>query len=69
MFLSRDGLYTIDASSSLSELSSLINPLFDNNELSKRRAVSQVWADKQLVIIQYLTKVIQLVLLILQEKV
>ena len=52
MFLSRDGLYTIDASSSLSELSSLINPLFDNNELSKRRAVSQVWADKQLVIIQ-----------------
>ena len=38
MFLSRDGLYTIDASSSLSELSSLINPLFNNNELSKRRA-------------------------------
>ena len=52
MFLSKNGLYTIDASSSLSELSSLINPLFDNNNLAKRRAVSQVWADQQLVIIQ-----------------
>ena len=56
MFLSRDGLYTIDTSSKLEELSSLIHPLFINSELKLKRTVSKAWTDEQLIIIQIPTE-------------
>ena len=56
MFLSKNGIYTIDTSSSLSELSNLIHPLFNNTELKLKRTVSKTWSDEQLIIIHIPTE-------------
>lgn len=51
MFLSDDGLYTIDASTAVDEISSIIRPLFKEQSFTFKRAVATTWADKQLIIV------------------
>ena len=51
MFLSDDGLYTIDASTAINEISAIIRPLFKEKTFSFKRAVAKTWADKQLIVV------------------
>lgn len=46
VFLSGKGIYSIDATNSINELSANIKPLFDDNTLSKNRAIAYNWVDK-----------------------
>ena len=50
VFLSQNGIYSIDSSSALSEVSSLIKPLFLDNELKRKRAVSFNWTEKNILL-------------------
>lgn len=50
IFLSQNGIYAIDSSNALSELSSLIKPLFLDNELKRQRAVSFNWTEKNMLL-------------------
>jgi len=50
IFLSEEGVYTIDASNAVNELSSLIAPLFKDNLLKSKRAVCFNWVKENLMI-------------------
>lgn len=50
LFLSETGFYTIDASTALNELSSLIKPFFLDTSLKKKRAVSFNWTEENVLI-------------------
>jgi len=56
LFLSEEGIYTIDASNSINELSALIAPLFTNVNLKSKRAVSFNWVKENLIIINVPTE-------------
>jgi len=51
-FLSEQGVYSIDASNAVQEASSLINTLFVDRDLKKKRAVTVNWTDKDLIVMQ-----------------
>lgn len=51
MFMSDEGLYTIDSSSAINELSLKVRPLFKLQPYSFKRTVSTVWGDSQLIIV------------------
>tara|TARA_B100000902_G_scaffold399965_1_gene474069 strand:- start:4879 stop:7716 length:2838 start_codon:yes stop_codon:yes gene_type:complete len=51
-FLSEQGVYSIDASNAVQEASSLINTLFVDKDLKKKRAVTVNWTDKDLIVMQ-----------------
>lgn len=50
IFLSRNGVYSIDSSNALVELSELIKPVFLDKDLARRRAVSFNWSEKNLLL-------------------
>ena len=50
IFLSEQGIYAIDASSSLVELSSLVAPLFRDPDLVKKRAITINWTNENLIL-------------------
>jgi len=50
IFLSQNGIYSIDSSNALSEVSSLIKPLFLDNELKRQRAVTFNWTEKNMLL-------------------
>ena len=52
IFLSEQGIYAIDASSSLVELSALVAPLFRDPDLVKKRAVTINWTNENLILFQ-----------------
>lgn len=51
-FLSDKGIYSIDASNAVKETSSLINTLFSDVELQKKRSVAVNWASQSLMVLQ-----------------
>ena len=51
LFLSESGMYSIDSSNALSEISELIKPFFQDIDLVKQRAISFNWTDQNLIII------------------
>jgi len=50
LFLSRSGIYVIDASNSLKELSSKINSLFNDKDLKFKRAATFNWTDENIIV-------------------
>jgi hypothetical protein len=50
VFLSTKGMYSIDSSNALLDLSSLIKPVFNDTSLVKKRAVTFNWTDKDLLV-------------------
>jgi hypothetical protein len=51
IFLSEEGVYTIDSSNAISELSAPIKPFFDDLDLKVKRSVSYNWVRENLMII------------------
>tara|TARA_A100001037_G_scaffold305615_1_gene346497 strand:+ start:361 stop:3417 length:3057 start_codon:yes stop_codon:yes gene_type:complete len=51
-FLSEQGIFSIDSSNAVKEASSLINTLFLDKEVNKKRAITVNWTSKDLVIMQ-----------------
>lgn len=51
LFMSDEGVYTIDASSAIQELSLKIRPIFKEQNYSLKRTVATVWGDSQLILV------------------
>jgi hypothetical protein len=51
-FLSEQGIYSINASNAVQEASSLINTLFVDKDLKKKRTITVNWTNKDLIIMQ-----------------
>lgn len=51
-FLSEQGIYSINASNAVKEASSLINTLFVDQDLKKKRTITVNWTNKDLIIMQ-----------------
>lgn len=50
IFLSQNGIYTIDSSNALTELSSLIKPIFLDKNLVRKRTVTFNWTEKNILL-------------------
>ena len=50
IFLSQNGVYSIDSSNALTELSSLIKPIFLDKDLKRKRAVTFNWTEKNMLL-------------------
>lgn len=51
LFLSEAGMYSIDSTNALSEISALVKPFFQDKKLVKKRAVSFNWNDQNLILL------------------